>query len=64
MKFDDMLYGMTTIIEAHIGPYKSQGSGFFYNALGEPTGQSVEGGTGWRLLVLGWLLIGMLHCLR
>lgn len=35
MKFDDMLYGMTTIIESHIGSYKSQGSGFFYNVLGE-----------------------------
>lgn len=35
MKFDDMLYGMTTLIETHIGSYVSQGSGFFYNALGE-----------------------------
>ena len=35
MKFDEMLYGMTTIIEAHIGQLKSQGSGFFYNQLGE-----------------------------
>ena len=37
MKFDDMLYGMTTIIETHIGAYntKAQGSGFFYNALAD-----------------------------
>ncbi len=35
MKFDDMLYGMTTIIESYINSYKSQGSGFFYNALEE-----------------------------
>ena len=31
MKFDDMLYGMTTLIEAKIGVNKSQGSGFFYH---------------------------------
>lgn len=35
MNFDNMVYGMTTLIESNIGSYKSQGSGFFYNALGE-----------------------------
>lgn len=55
MKFDDMLYGMTTIIEAHIGPYKSQGSGFFYNALGESMGQSAEGGQ-WVEIAGTWLV--------
>ena len=53
MKFDDMLYGMTTIIEAHIGPYQSQGSGFFYNALGAKDPSKEEQ---WRKIEGTWLV--------
>ena len=37
MKFDDMLYGMTTLIETQIGFYASQGSGFFIMLLEKKT---------------------------
>ena len=55
MKFDDMLYGMTTLIEAKIGEYKSQGSGFFYNILSPKDPSVIEGGQ-WRNIEGMWLV--------
>lgn len=53
MKFDDMLYGMTTIIEAQSGRYRSQGSGFFYSDLApkDPTKDAQ-----WRKVEGTWLV--------
>ena len=38
---DDMLLGMTTIIECRINAFSSQGSGFFFNLL-EPNKEQGE----------------------
>lgn len=53
MKFDDLLYGMTTIIETNIASYKSQGSGFFYNVLEEKGFSENEQ---WRKVEGTWLV--------
>lgn len=53
MKFDDMLYGVTTIIEASVAIYKSQGSGFFYNILSDKDPQK---GDQWRKIEGTWLI--------
>lgn len=44
MNFDDMLYGMTTIIETQSGRYVSQGSGFFIVTWLQKTQQRVVNG--------------------
>ena len=53
MDFDNMIYGMTTIIEAKIGPYQSQGSGFFFNPLGAKDPTKTEQ---WREVKGTWLI--------
>lgn len=53
MNFDNMLYGMTTIIEAMFGTMKSKGSGFFYNPLGEKDPTKAEQ---WREIKGTWLI--------
>lgn len=53
---DDMLLGMTTIIECRTNTFSSQGSGFFFNLL-EPNKEQEEGEKGhWRKIEGIWLI--------
>ena len=52
MNFDDMLYGMTTLIEAHVGAGHAQGSGFFYNVLAEKDPSKND----WRKIEGTWIV--------
>lgn len=47
-KFDNALYGLTTLIECGSKQFKSQGSGFYYNVM-SPKNPEVEGGQ-WRAI--------------
>ncbi len=53
MTFDDLVYGMTTIINVYVGEYASQGSGFFYNVLSE---KDPSQKTQWRNVLETWLV--------
>ena len=52
---DDMLLGMTTIIECRINAFSSQGSGFFFNLL-EPNKEQGEEKGHWRKIEGIWLI--------
>ena len=54
MKFDEMLYGMTTIINTNLSTRSASGSGFFYNALAarDPS----KTGAQWRNIEGTWLV--------
>lgn len=54
-KFNNALYGLTTLIECGTTQFKSQGSGFYYNVM-TPKDPNIEGGQ-WRAIEgISWIL--------